>query len=74
MAWRRGASYSQQGFVTIMAAALPMLVDSKADEARRAEEKAESRRDQKKAAVARMRIREGTPRQFFTDRVRTCAR
>jgi hypothetical protein len=40
------------GFVTIMAAVLPMLVESKADKARRAEEKAERRRDEKKAAFA----------------------
>src|SRR5262249_4541350 len=40
------------GFVTIMAAVLPMLVASKADKTRRAEEKAERRRDEKKAAFA----------------------
>ncbi len=40
------------GFVTIMAAVLPMLVESKADKTRRAEEKAERRRDEKKAAFA----------------------
>jgi hypothetical protein len=40
------------GFVTIMAAMLPMLVESKADKARRAEERAERRRDEKKAAFA----------------------
>jgi hypothetical protein len=40
------------GFVTIMAAVLPMLVESKTDKARRAEEKAERRRHEKKAAFA----------------------
>jgi hypothetical protein len=40
------------GFVTIMAAILPMLVESTADKARRTEEKAERRRDEKKAAFA----------------------
>jgi hypothetical protein len=40
------------GFVTIMAAVLPMLVESKAAKARRDEEKAERRRDEKKAAFA----------------------
>jgi hypothetical protein len=40
------------GFVTIMAAVLPMLVESKAAKARRAEEKAERRRDETKAAFA----------------------
>jgi hypothetical protein len=40
------------GFVTIMAAMLPTLVESKADKARRAEERAERRRDEKKAAFA----------------------
>jgi hypothetical protein len=40
------------GFVTIMAAVLRMLVESKADKARRAEETAERRRDEKKAAFA----------------------
>jgi hypothetical protein len=40
------------GFVTIMAAVLPMLVESKAAKARRDEEKAEHRRDEKKAAFA----------------------
>jgi hypothetical protein len=40
------------GFVTIMAAVLPMLVESKAAKARRDEERAERRRDEKKAAFA----------------------
>jgi len=40
------------GFVTILAAVLPMLVDSNAEKARRADEKAERRRDEKKAAFA----------------------
>jgi hypothetical protein len=40
------------GFVTIMAAVSAMLVESRADKARRAEETAERRRDEKKAAFA----------------------
>jgi hypothetical protein len=40
------------GFVTITAAMLPMLVEPKAAKARRAEVKAERRRDEKKAAFA----------------------
>jgi hypothetical protein len=40
------------GFVAILAAVLPMLVQSTADKARRADAKAERRRDEKKAAFA----------------------
>jgi len=40
------------GSFTLTAAVLPRLVDSKADKACRADEKAERRRDEKKAAFA----------------------
>jgi hypothetical protein len=44
MSWRRGGVVLATGFVTIMAAVLPMLVECKADKARREDEKAERRR------------------------------